>query len=288
MIIDAHYHLDPRIQPIDNLISKMDRYGIDKTVLITSMCDPFAHPREYMLGLLRFLLLHRPLRGLSKKLLTRFTPQGDICLPSGTLKIYPDPDNAPVARALTEYPDRFLGWIFVNPKGKNDPVKEMERWAEHPGFIGIKAHPFWHRYAPGQLLPVAQKAAEQGMPLLIHPGFGDHGDFLPLADELPELKLILAHAAFPCYKDTWELIRNRPNICVDLSADAYVDETVTRCVVAELGAERCIFGSDGPFGAVDTDGFFDNGFIKRRLEALFRERRAAERIMGGNICEWIS
>jgi predicted TIM-barrel fold metal-dependent hydrolase len=288
MIIDSHYHLDPRIQPLDNLILKMDRYGIDKTALITSMCDPFPHPRESVLRLLRFLLVHRPFRAFSGMLLSRFTPDGDICLPGGTLKIYPDPDNGPVADVLAEYPDRFLGWIFVNPRGNNDPLKELALWANYPGFIGIKAHPFWHRYAPVELLPVAEKAAERGMPLLIHPGFGSHGDFIPLADELPELKLILAHAGFPCYRDTWETIRTRPNICVDLSADAYVDEKVTRAAVEALGADRCIFGSDGPFGAVDVDGFFDNGFIKGRLEGLFPDRQVRDKILGGSFRTLIS
>ncbi|WDP92333.1 MAG: amidohydrolase [Desulfobacter sp.] len=288
MIIDAHYHLDPRIQPLENLLAKMDRHGIDKTALIPNMCDPFPHPDEFQLRLLRFLLIHRPLRGIAERLLTRFTPEGDIRLPSGPLKIYPAPDNAPVAAALAEYPDRFLGWIFVNPQGNHDPLDEMDRWAGCPGFIGIKAHPFWHRYAPEALLPVAEKAAAKGMPLLIHPGFGTHGDFMPLANELPELKLILAHAAFPGFKDGWETIRHRQNIYVDLSADAYVDEAITRSAVDALGAERCIFGSDGPFGTKDPDGLFDNGFIKGRLAVMFPNRSIRERILGGNFQDMIS
>ncbi|MCG8615425.1 MAG: amidohydrolase family protein, partial [Desulfobacterales bacterium] len=234
------------------------------------------------------LLVNRPFRGVSGALLSRFTPEGDVCLPGGTLKIYPDPDNGPVAEVLAEHPDRFLGWVFVNPKGNKDPLKEMDIWMDHPGFIGVKAHPFWHRYAPKALIPVAEKAAEKGMPLLIHPGFGVHGDFLPLADELPELKLILAHAGFPCYGDTWEIIKRRPNIYVDLSADAYVDDKVTRNAVEALGSDRCLFGSDGPFGAVDADGLFDNGFIKRRLEGLFSDRLVRETILGGNFQSLIS
>lgn len=39
MIIDMHYHLDERLEPLERLIAEMDRHGIDKTVLITPMVD---------------------------------------------------------------------------------------------------------------------------------------------------------------------------------------------------------------------------------------------------------
>ncbi len=68
MIIACHYHLDPRIQTIDNLILKMSQHGIDKITLIPVMCDPIPHPSEYQLKILRFLLAHKPFRGLSGKL----------------------------------------------------------------------------------------------------------------------------------------------------------------------------------------------------------------------------
>ncbi len=287
MIIDCHYHLDPRIQAIDPLIRNMNRHGIDKTALIPVMCDPIPHPSEYQLKVLRFLLTHKPFRGLSGKLVARFTPDGDIIMPKGVLSIYKDPDNRPVADALAAHPEHFLGWIFVNPGGQNDPIAEYEKWKSQKGFIGIKAHPFWHRYPPKALLPVAEKAAKDGIPLLIHVGFDGHGNYLPLINELPELKLILAHTGFPEYADTWQLIKNRPNVRVDLSADAYVNEKTTCRAVDILGADRCLFGTDGPYGTREPDGTFDNGFIKRRLEMLFQNRGIQKKLLGENFLELI-
>ncbi len=288
MTIDCHYHLEPRVQPVDNLIAKMDQNGIEKTALMACMCDPLPHTPEPLLKLLRVFLVNRPLRWAAKMLSARFSDKGEVILPGKNLAIYPDPDNEPVAEALAARPDRFLGWIFVNPCGKNNPIDEFEKYRETDGFIGIKAHPFWHRYAPEKLLPVAEKAAGQGVPLLIHVGFGDHGDFQPLLRELPELKLILAHSGFPCFKDTWQIILPHKNVMVDLSADAYLNGATTRHVVEFLGVERCLFGSDGPYGNTADDGYFDNGFIKRRIESIFPDKGVQNQLLRDNFLEVIS
>lgn len=285
MIIDCHYHLEPRMQTIENLIEKMDLNGIEKTVLMATMWDPppeTGKTDEFLLKVLRFLLYHRPIRGLAKKLVANFSPDGDIVLPKETVKLYPDPDNETVAKAIEEYPDRFLGWIFVNPKGKKDPMEEYDKWKDVPGFIGVKAHPFWHQFAPIELLPIAEKVAEAGKPMLLHIGFDSHGDFLSLVRKVPELKLILAHTGFPGYSDSWKLIKDKTNIWVDVSADAYVDEKAIKNVVKYLGADRCLFGTDGPYGHEADDGLFDNGFIKRRVESLFPMLEIRKKILGEN------
>ncbi len=61
----------------------------------------------------------------------------------------------------------------------------VDRWKDSPGFIGIKAHPFRHRYPPRELAPVAERAHQLGRPLLIHLGFGEHGDIGELIDKFP-------------------------------------------------------------------------------------------------------
>ncbi|MCP4750494.1 MAG: amidohydrolase family protein [Proteobacteria bacterium] len=287
MTIDCHYHLEPRIQPVENLIEKMDRAGIEKTALMPTMWDPPPETPEFLLKLLRFLLTHRTFRGLAKSLAANFTPEGDIKLPKETVKLYPDPDNPSVAEAMEKYPDRFLGWIFVNPRGKNDQMEEYEKWKDAPGFIGVKAHPFWHQYPPIELLPLAEKLAETQTPLLIHVGFDSHGDFKTLTDKLPKLKLILAHTGFPGYSDTWKIIRENENILVDLSADAYVNGKTTRQAVEYLGVDRCLFGTDGPYGHHADDGLFDNGFLKRRIETLFRTEKDQKKLLGENFKELI-
>jgi len=285
MVIDCHYHLDERLLPIGDLIDRMDASGVDRIALMATMNGPIAPPSPFLLSFLRFFLNHRSLRGLGKAMIGRFTPEGEVKLASEVLKIYPDPDNEPVFKATADYPDKFCGWAFVNPRGEKGAVEELARWKDAPGFIGVKAHPFWHHFPPVELVPVARELVALGKPLLIHAGFGVDGDYDALLQQAPDLKLILAHAGFPQYSDTWKAIRGKENVYVDLSQTTFVNERMTRQVVECLGVERCLFGTDGPYGPHASDGTFDCGFIKERIESLFPDKGAQRRLLGENFAE---
>ncbi len=92
---------------------------------------------------------------------------------------------------------------------------------------------------------------------MIHLGFNAHGDYNALIEQVPKLKLILAHAGFPRYADIWKEIKENKNVYMDISAVAYVDGKTTRQLVDYLGAERCLYGTDGPYTKIDEDGKFD-------------------------------
>jgi predicted TIM-barrel fold metal-dependent hydrolase len=203
MIIDCHFHHDPELFTLDKLIEGMNRAGIDKTVLMAKLCGPIHEPAEIVTKLMRYSLNRTWMRPLIKKAITQFTVDGDVKLPTGIIEILRKPDNTPVFDALSAYPDRFLGWCMVNPEGPENPCDDYARWMDHPGCVGVKAHPFWHRYPLSRLLPVSEMIARKKAILILHLGFDDHGDIQTLTDAFPDLKIILAHAAFPCYGDTW-------------------------------------------------------------------------------------
>lgn len=288
MIIDCHYHLNEDILPIEDLLKQMDKAEMDKIVLMASMCGPLPHIKETLLKLNRFFLTHSLFRWLGRKVTENFTPDGDFSILGTIVKIEQDPDNQPVFDAIENYPDKFLGWIFVNPRGKNNQVQEFNKWKDYPSAIGVKAHPFWHRFAPIDLLPVAEQVASLGKPMLLHLGFKDHGNFDALLQAAPDLKLILAHAAFPYYSKTWKAIKDKPNIYVDLSQTLYVDEKITRHAVKVLGADRCLFGTDGPYGSPGAQGEFDLGVIKRRIEKIFPDKSVQAKLLGENFQNLIS
>jgi len=285
MVIDCHYHWDERILARDAMFKKMEDSGIDKVALMGIICDPFPEPAPFLVGALQMLLANKTTRAIGRALSAQFTPEGDIKILGKGYHIYPDPDNAPVFQAVKDYPARFVGWAFVNPRGKNDPIQELEQWQGAPGFIGVKAHSFWHRYAPVELADVAEKVATLKKPLILHAGFGAHGDIMPLLDKVPDLKLILAHAAFPEYGDTWKAVKNMKNVYVDLSQTSYVGESATRDVVAFLGVERCLYGTDGPFGFHGSDGLFNYDFLKNRLERIFPDKGVQKRLLAQNFME---
>jgi predicted TIM-barrel fold metal-dependent hydrolase len=288
MIIDCHYHFEQRLLATEELLKKMDKAGVDKVALMGVINDTIPKPAEFLLNILRFSLTHKRFRFIAKLLGANFTPEGDIKIPAGTFQLYPNPDNDPVFQAVANNPDRFLAWIFVNPRGGKDQLQELNKWKDKPGFIGVKAHPFWHRYPPIELLPIAVPLAEMGKPLLIHAGFDGHGDYDALLQKVPNLKLILAHAGFPLYSDAWEIIKNNKNVYVDLSQSSYLNEKTTQQTVEHLGVEKCLFGTDGPYGIHGDDNLFDYGFIKRRIERLFPEKRIQNRLLGENFLELIS
>ncbi len=285
MVIDCHYHLDERYLTIDEMIVRMDTAGISRVALMGSMVEPFPEPARWLLSPLQFLFSRRLTRGIVRGIIEKFTPEGNIIILGKPYELYSHPDNVPVFEAVKLHPKRFLAWAFVRPGSDIDPSAELARWKDAPGFIGVKAHPFWHRFDPVLLLPVAETLCALSKPLLIHAGFGGNGDFMPLVHEASGLKLILAHAGFPEFSDTWKQIRERKNIIVDLSQTSYVGDTITRAVVEYLGVDRCIFGTDGPYGFHAADGKFDFGFIRRRIERLFPDAGVQRRLLGENFAE---
>lgn len=288
MIIDCHQHLLPDIISTETLIAQMDKKGIDKIALMASPCEPLPEPSPILITAMRYSLTHSWLRPIVKKSITRFTEEGDVKLPTSVIKILKKPDNPLVFDAAEQYPERFFAWCMVNPGDNQDALAEYDRWKDHPACVGDKAHPFWHRYSLKKLLPVAERLVEKKAPLIVHLGFGDNGDILSFANELPELKIILAHAGFPCYSETWKIIRNRKNILVDLSATSYVDEKIMADVASFLGIERCLFGTDGPFGSHKDNEGFDMGLIIRRIEKVFPDKGHQRMILGENFMNFIN
>lgn len=287
MIVDCHYHFEQQLLTKDQLLRKMDACEVDKVALMGVINEPIPKPPEFLLNIFRFALTHRLFRFIAKLMADNFTAEGDIKIPTGTFHIYPNPANEPVFQAASDHPDRFLGWVFVNPRGKTDPIQELDKWKDQPGFIGVKSHPFWHRYPPIDLLAVALELAKLNKPLLMHPGWVNHGDFDALLQKVPDLKLILAHAGFPLYADTWQRIKSNNNVYVDLSQTSYLDDRTTRQAVKYLGVERCLFGTDGPYGVHGDDGAFDYAFIKKRIERLFPDMDDQRKLLGLNFFKLI-
>ncbi len=287
MIIDCHYHLEERVYSVDRLIGEMQKCGIDKVALMGSLIEPFAEPPRFLINLLQTLLENRFLRGIGKALISNFTDKGDLKILGTPYPITTDPDNKKVFDTVEKHPDKFLGWVFVNPRGKKSQVDELEKYQDQKGFIGVKAHPFWHHFPPVELEPVAGRLAKIGKPLLIHTGFEEEGNFEALLKKVPDLKLILAHAGFPGYADTWKKIKPMKNVYLDLSQTSYTSETATRSAVEFIGEDRLFFGTDGPYGFHGPEHQYDYGFIKRRIDRMFPDTSVRERLLGKNFADLV-
>ncbi len=282
MIVDCHQHYHPDILTPETLIAQMEQTGIDRVALMPAICGAIQIPSPFIISAMRYSLKKTTLRPLVRKIITRFTDEGDFKLPSSVIRIIKTPDNASVFDLADRYPGRFFAWCMINPQGGTDPVRELDTWKTHAAFAGVKAHPFWHRFPLKQLDGIAESLVAINAPLILHLGFGDHGDIVSLVNRFPRLIVILAHAAFPNFKDTWKQIKGLKNIFVDLSATSYVDEKTMTEVTSYLGIERCLFGTDGPFGSHNSHGGFDLGLIKRKIENVFPDRTHQQLILGEN------
>ena len=245
----------------------------------------------------RFKALLSAMRALMRRRATRpiaeavhratLTRGGDLRLGREIVRIYRAPDNAPVARVVAERPDRFLGWIFLNPSLGRGALDELERHRDVPGMVGVKLHPHWHDYRTDVLGPVLARAEELGMPALVHLGFGRRGDFRAIAVRHPGLRLIAAHAGFPFVDDLWACRDTCPNLYVDLSSP-YLDERLARDAVAALGARRCLFGTDAPYGFHGDDGSYDYGAIRGWIDRMPVSEAERDAILGGTFADIVS
>jgi predicted TIM-barrel fold metal-dependent hydrolase len=281
-VIDAHAHLEPRMLEVPVMLRKLDALGVDRVVLIPTMNDPLPDTPAALLAAVRALMCS-PLHGAARWLNDRFfTPEGHLELRGKVYEIYQRPDNATVARILVEHPDRFYGWVFLNPALPEDPVEELERWRHAPGVVGVKLHPHWHRYPLRDALPIARRCEELRLPLLVHLGFGERGAWQVLTDACPSLRLVFAHAGIPHYQRMWGAVRDNPNLHVDLSSP-YLSERLVRRAVAAVGPHRALYGTDAPYGFHEPDHSYDYDHIKGWVHRLPVPARDIDRILGDNV-----
>jgi predicted TIM-barrel fold metal-dependent hydrolase len=283
MIVDAHYHLEDQMETVEALLEQMDRHDVGRVALIPTMNEPFhlkpipkkagAMLPPLLMGRLRFagLLLYN----------STVTSDGKLSTLGTKYLLYHKPDNSYIDDVLQEYPDRFFGWMFVNPKTMNS-LEEVERWVGRQGWIGVKTHPFWHSYPVSMLDDVAAFCEGRNLPILMHLG-GDQesGDYRYLPERHPRLKIVYAHAAVPYFREVWDYAKEKESIFVDLSSTVYTNQAVLSSVIGVLGATKCLYGTDGPYAAATQGRMLD------RILQLPISDDERERILGRNFLDLI-
>ncbi len=158
--------------------------------------------------------------------------------------------NDQAMRAMKVFPKRVFGFVYLNPKNGAASLDEFDRCVRDGPMIGVKLLAAEHCNAPS-LDPIVERASALGAPVLQHtwlkitgnlPGESTPQELAELAARHPEAPLICSH----CGGD-WELglraIRPHRRVYGDLCGG---DPTAgyAEMAVRELGAERCLFGSD--------------------------------------------
>lgn len=286
MIIDAHYHLDESMESLDKLLGNMKRYDIGRVVLIPPLNTPFKIDWLTMKSTVpsqRLLNSRWQKLGLGIYNAT-VSNDGKYRIGAKRYPIYDNPDNENVARVMQAHPDKFLGWIAVNPS-VTDPTKEIEKRAGEPGWIGVKTHPFMYRHPVAMLDEVAAYCAEKGWPMLLHLGTDrERGDYRYLPDRHPNLKVIYAHAGIPFFRVLWDYAREKHNVFVDFSP-SLLDTSIKVGALKVLGPEKCLYGSDSPYGYPDANGSHDYPRVLNSILQLPISDADKEKILGDNFRE---
>ncbi len=280
MIIDCHFHVDETMLTLEKMIEGMDENGVKKTVLIAPMNETMFELentyQHHLQRFFRFLILQAPPIGL--KIYEGLVKDGYFKLYGNSYKIFSKPRNDIVAAAIDRFPNRFLGWAAVNPLIPQS-MEEVGSYLNKPGFIGVKAHPFMHKYSIKALDPVAAICDSKGIPMIIHLS-SESESYKYLPENYPKLKLIYAHAGLPFWKKLWKYVKDHPNVFVDTSSD-YLNASIVKNAVETLGYRKVLFGCDGPYGMKKFNEY-DYSSKKDWIDSLQIPDNQKEYILGKN------
>jgi uncharacterized protein len=175
---------------------------------------------------------------------------------TSTLACYNDcpRGNAEIEAVLRRHPDRFFGYVTVNPNPPGQAVEELERWAGFHRPPLIKLHPGLHKYpVHGEhYKPIWDYANQHEAVVLVHTWDSDPNCgpllFPPIARAHPRARILLGHAGVTWrgYMQAVEAAEAVPNLFLDLAGSQHHRLILERCA-QRIGAERILFGSDMPF-----------------------------------------
>lgn len=174
---------------------------------------------------------------------------------SPTLAIGPDAaaGNAQMLELVRRFPSRFAGYAVFNPHHRGS-AEDVAAALRQPGVVGIKIHPDVHACAVGdpRYGPAWELAQRLGVPVLTHTFAGspfcDPADFDAVAKAWPGANVILGHAGVtgPGHLRAIAVAQRHPNLYLEICG-SYTTGHWIRRMVAEVGAERVLYGSDFPF-----------------------------------------
>lgn len=153
---------------------------------------------------------------------------------------------------VREHPDRLIGYCYVNPNYPALVEEELARCFATDCFRGIKIHPELNGDYPmdgPNYRPMWRYAAEHRLPVLFHTYFGgDRLDVIErLAAEYETATFIVGHSALDLGLDkSTAMALRRPNMVLDITGPQR-QNGVVEYLVAQVGAERILYGSDMPF-----------------------------------------
>lgn len=235
MIIDGHEHV---MLPTEMQVKKMDEAGVDKAILFTTT----PHVEKATSSTLN--AINTEMQVLYKLLSGSYSPEERIEKMKETI--------LELKEAISFAPERFYGFGAV-PLGLS--YTETEKWVQKyvidNSLIGIG------EFTPGtekqieQLEPVFQALIDHSnVPIWVHTfnpvSLIGIKILMELCKKYSSVPVIFGHMGGANWMDVIAFAKENRNVYLDLSA-AFTPLSVKTALVEV--PEKCIFGSDAPFGA---------------------------------------
>ena len=160
--------------------------------------------------------------------------------------------NVSAARDVAATPG-LLQYVVLDPR-REETFEQAEEMLRSPRCVGIKIHPEEHGYPVAEFgRPMFEFAARRRAVVLSHSSEQNSlaVDLVRLADDHPEMKLILAHIGCGWDGDPTHQVRaiqasRAGNVFADTSSAKSITPNLIEWAVREIGAERILFGTDAP------------------------------------------
>jgi uncharacterized protein len=173
-----------------------------------------------------------------------------ICCTDLTALFYDaEEGNRLLYEEMKRFPDRIIGYATIpSTRFGKATLDELDRCYHDYGMRGLKLYstPDFSIVEPATI-PILEKCAELGMPILAHTTPWECEQLLP---QVPECKFMIAHSGGqPWAKGDWGrtimAAEQLPNLYLDLTSST-TDADFLEAAVARLGAQRIVFGTDTP------------------------------------------
>jgi uncharacterized protein len=164
--------------------------------------------------------------------------------------------NDAVADAVRAHPERFPGGFgLVEPRHEELAVEETLRVVDELGLLGIAVHPMLEGYyldTPLRVDPIFEILDDRRSLCLMHcspdPGSGESPAAVrAVVSRFPNVTVFLGHAFLTAQQlaEAVQIVKDHPQVYFDVAYQS--DPAMTERLVAEVGSDRVVFGTDQPF-----------------------------------------
>ena len=172
--------------------------------------------------------------------------------------------------ALIDQVDCLYQWVVIDPRVE-ETFRQAERMLRHKKCVGIKLHPYYHKYS---LEEYADKlftfASRFHAVVLIHPE-KEPTYLIPVANKYPDVTFIVAHLGGEAYVDAVEFAVHK-NVYTDTSGIASSSNLMVESAYRRIGADRILFGTDT----------YSAAFQRGRIEFALIPREDKQKILRDN------